>query len=1488
MNKTATSGKFGPAEVALLYAGIAALWIIASGALLSYTVQDPVLQTRIELAKGLSFVAVTAALLYALLAHWRKSLTRASIAPQLAAPAPGPRRIILLFVALALVVPLIGWAIVAVHGPQSEGQAYDDLQAVAELKAEQIENWMAERKADAATLGAEEALAAQIDRFAQAGRGAKFPAGASSRLDRMRREYGYDTILVLDPSGRLLHALCEHRHESPALQDLLTQSIASGQVRRSDLYRDAGGRAYMDWIVPVVETGSADKRVAATIVLRAAAGKFLFPLIQRWPGMSPSAETLLVRREGESVLFLNSLRHIEGAALQKRQALSELTLPAVAAVRAGQPGTMQGKDYRGVAVLAAYRPIKGTDWHIVAKIDRDEVLAPLQNLVLWVGAIAVLASLAIGVALLMLWRQQQRAQALALLAQTTRTDRLLQQFFDLPFIGMAMTSPASKYWLRFNDRLCEILGYTREELATKTWTEITHPDDLNIDVAEFERVMRGETEGYAMDKRYLRPDGTVVHATIDVKAVREADGTVDYFVATIQDISGHKRAEQQLQRQRNLYAALSDANHAIVHAQSREALFHDICKVTVERAGFRFAWVGLADPGANALRPVGYFGEVRGYVDAIRVAVDAGDPEGAGPGGRVIQLGVHQIVNDIDADSAMAPWRAQAAKAGVRALAAFPVRVAGVVTGAMSVYAEQVDRFDAEAVALLDEMASDLSFALDNLERERARGEAVAELERAEARWHFALEGADHGVWEWNARTNRVFYSQQWKALLGYEDADIGDGFGEWESRVHPEELVLVLSVLKRHLSGETPIFVSEHRMRCKDGSYKWLLARGRVMSRDNNGEPLMVIGTYTDISERRKSEENLRASEERFRRAVEEAPFPILIHADDGTVLSLSRAWSDLSGYTHEDIPTIADWLERAYGTHGTIVQAEVDTLYDLSVRKDEGEYHIRCKNGTHRTWTFSSVSLGHLRDGRRIAMSMAADVTERKQIARVLELREAVLSAVSRSTQQFLAPATSWRDAVDEVLAGLGTASELSRVYLFENLPGAGATLVSRQIHEWVAPGVDSFLHAPELQAFRWDTYGVSSLAESLDRGEPVLAHRRQQPQAFAALLAAQNIQTIALAPIMVDSRCWGFIGFDHCDEERAPSATVREVLSLVATTLAAAIQHEAAKTKLVESEARFRMLVEQSLVGILMIDDERIIYSNPRAAEILGYVPAALDGKPYMDFILDMDWFAAEREVQRVVSGEVRIGKLELTALHRDGHKVIVGAQGTRTMHDGQVVVLCVLQDISEKKRAEEEIQRYVAQLETAFMSTVRVATTLSELRDPYTAGHERRVAEIAVALGAELGLDSRRQEGLRVAGHLHDVGKITIPAEILSKPGKLSAIEFQLIKTHAQSGFDVLKDVEFPWPVAQVALQHHERIDGSGYPQGLKGEAILLEARIMAVADVVEAMAMHRPYRPGLGIDKALAEIERGRGSAYDAEVADACLKLFREKGFAIPV
>ena len=206
--------------------------------------------------------------------------------------------------------------------------------------------------------------------------------------------------------------------------------------------------------------------------------------------------------------------------------------------------------------------------------------------------------------------------------------------------------------------------------------------------------------------------------------------------------------------------------------------------------------------------------------------------------------------------------------------------------------------------------------------------------------------------------------------------------------------------------------------------------------------------------------------------------------------------------------------------------------------------------------------------------------------------------------------------------------------------------------------------------------------------------------------------------------------------------------------------------------------------------------------------------------------------------------------------------------------------------ERDRAEHELRANVDKLRRAISGVVRAMARAVETRDPYTAGHQKQVAGLAGAIAKELGLSADRIECIRVVGIIHDLGKISVPSEILAKPTRLSELEFGIIKTHPEVGYDILKPIEFPWPVAQIVLQHHERMDGSGYPQGLTGEDILLEARIIGVADVVEAMASHRPYRAGLGIETALQEISQNKGSLYDADVVDACVRLFNEKGFEL--
>lgn len=194
-----------------------------------------------------------------------------------------------------------------------------------------------------------------------------------------------------------------------------------------------------------------------------------------------------------------------------------------------------------------------------------------------------------------------------------------------------------------------------------------------------------------------------------------------------------------------------------------------------------------------------------------------------------------------------------------------------------------------------------------------------------------------------------------------------------------------------------------------------------------------------------------------------------------------------------------------------------------------------------------------------------------------------------------------------------------------------------------------------------------------------------------------------------------------------------------------------------------------------------------------------------------------------------------------------------------------------DVSHEDEAQSSIVR-------SFRGVVRAMSKMVEQRDPYTAGHAEGVSRLASAIGRQMGFDDRAVEGLRISGLLHDIGKISVPAEILTKPTRLTPIEYEMVKQHSASGHEILKNIPFPWPVAEAALQHHERLDGSGYPQALKGEAIIVEARILAVADVVDAMTTHRPYRPGIGIGGAMAEIERGKESIYDPVVVEACMEV----------
>jgi PAS domain S-box-containing protein len=332
--------------------------------------------------------------------------------------------------------------------------------------------------------------------------------------------------------------------------------------------------------------------------------------------------------------------------------------------------------------------------------------------------------------------------------------------------------------------------------------------------------------------------------------------------------------------------------------------------------------------------------------------------------------------------------------------------------------------------------------------------------------------------------------------------------------------------------------------------------------------------------------------------------------------------------------------------------------------------------------------------------------------------------------------------------------------------------------------------------------------------------------------------------------------------------------------------------AEETLKESEKKYRLLADNVDDVIFVLDmNLNYTYASPSVKILMGYEPEELLKLRASETMTPSSWDLAtknlSKELEKYEQGEInKLQVLQLEMRRKDGSIVWteVKVSFIRDENRRPVGIICVSRDITERKLAEAKLLETLNSLKKAFGTTIQVMVSAIEARDPYTSGHQSRAADIAGAIATEMGLPKERVVGILMAGSIHDIGKLSVPAEILSKPAKLSDIEFSLIKEHSHSGYEILKNVESPWPLAQIVYQHHERMDGSGYPRNLKGEEILLDARIMAVADVVEAMASHRPYRSALGIDAALEEIEKNKGIIYDATVADACLKLFREKGY----
>ena len=602
--------------------------------------------------------------------------------------------------------------------------------------------------------------------------------------------------------------------------------------------------------------------------------------------------------------------------------------------------------------------------------------------------------------------------------------------------------------------------------------------------------------------------------------------------------------------------------------------------------------------------------------------------------------------------------------------------------------------------------------------------------------------------------------------------------------------------------------------------------------------------------SEHKRTSEALIKSEEKFRKAFYTSPDSVNINRlDDGLYVSINRGFTRILGYTEKDIIGKTSVECNIWNNIEDRQRLVAGLKKGGSVSNLEAGF--RTKNGTI-VQGLMSASVIDL-DGVPHILSITREITDRLETEK----------AVRESEKQYRLLA----DNVNDVIF----VSDMNLKY------------------SYISPSVKAFRGYEPEEIFN------QSLSETLTPASWELAMETMAEVMELEKSGDRELsvtRTLELEMYRKDgTTVWAEVKLSLIrDENQQPTGILGVSRNID--------DRKREEEKLKRSEAFLNKIIEQTPNPIWISDEKgMLIRINPACCNLLNITKEEVLGKYniFEDNIVEEQGFLplvqSVFKEGRSVRFDLKYNMSQLKEPKVQGDKpVVLDVTIFPIMEPGGRVVNAVIQhiDITDRKRAEKERTEAFTRLRKTMTTSIQVMVSAVEARDPYTAGHQIRSAELARAIATEMGLPEETIEGIYLAASIHDIGKLSIPAEILSKPTQLSDTEFLLVKEHPLNGYEILKNVETDWPLAEIVYQHHERIDGSGYPRNLKGEEILTEARILAVADVVEATASHRPYRPALGVETALEEISKNRGILYDPEVADVCLKLFREKGYRLDV
>ena len=686
-------------------------------------------------------------------------------------PASGPGGAFIFVLILALVTAGIATASYRSYRNferNNYSAAEQQLTAIADLKVDELVQYRKERLADANIFYRNSAFSEQVRRFLDQ------PADADARrllLAWLIKIQTYDEcarIYLLDVQG--IERLAVPDQPEPLPGHLAKDSAAclqSGQIQFLDFHRDATNLpVQLDILVPIFDSSDTN-RPLGVLGLRIDPKTFLYPLIKRWPVPSETAETPLVRREGNEAVFLNELRFQTNTALVRRFPLTSTNILAVKAVL-GQTGIVEGVGYHGARVIGAVRSIPDSPWFMEARENTSEVFAPLRQqlwrLIFTLGVLFFGAAAGVG----LIWRNHRARfyrREMETEAERARLGAIVESSNDA-IIGKDLNGIITSW----NHGAEKIFGYTTGGMVGTSITRLIPADRQEEETQILAKIARGESVSHFETVRQTK-DGRLMDVSVTVSPIKDAAGKVIGASKVARDITPLKEREREILRLSRLYATLSQINQAIVWTPQRDEMLEKICRVLVEDGGFRMAWIGQPDAETQRVKTVAKWGDSMDYLSQAVIYADD-RPEGRGPVGRAIREGKSYICNDFARDPNTLPWREPANRVGFRALAAFPIRQGGVVCGALSIYSDETGFFQDKEITLLEEVATDISFALDNLVREEVRQQMEMTLNASEVRYRRLFESAKDGILILDAETGTVVDVNPFLVeLLGYSRA---------------------------------------------------------------------------------------------------------------------------------------------------------------------------------------------------------------------------------------------------------------------------------------------------------------------------------------------------------------------------------------------------------------------------------------------------------------------------------------------------------------------------------------------------------------------------------------------------------------------------------------------------------------------------------------------------------------------------------------------